>query len=347
MRRRPLHTRSEAVADRLLRRTLTGTGWTVIPKLPIDAVLQRDADELDREEWSLYTRGHFDFAVYPDDPDEQLAAFVIEFDGFGHDRPVQVRRDILKNRFCARAELPLLRLGPMDLREFERTTILEWIVERFVAWHDEQAERVRASQEAIERATDGLDPQAALELVQDDPGFDPSFWFDLEHPFPANARIAERLRARWDIRIDRGVMSYRDDEGTRGMLLEVGWGASGPRLGPASEFVTHRRTARLRSTSAPGRVLCERTAEAAFASAHRIGDPDDVRGLLSDPRSFIPLGAFPDLDWLSDRIDVLDLRWLPGTTPNDVVEELSLYLVLLEIERWCLGNLVERGRYAS
>lgn len=347
MRRRPLHTRSEAVADRLLRRTLTGTGWTVVPKLPIDAVLQREADELDRDEMSLYTRGHFDFAVYPDDPEEQLAAFVIEFDGYGHERPEQVRRDILKNRFCARAELPLLRLGPMDLRELDRTTVLEWIVQRFVAWDQEQHERVRASQAAIERATEGLDPQAAVELVQDDPAFDPSFWFDLEHPFPANGRIAERLRRRWDIRVDRGVMSDRDAEVDAALLLEVSWGSSGPRFGPVSEFVTHRRTARLRSTSAPGRVLCERTAEAAFASAHRIGDPDDIRGLLSDPRSFIPLGPFPDLQWLRERVEVLDLRWLPGTTPNDVVEQLSLYLVLLEIERWCLGNLVERGRYAS
>jgi hypothetical protein len=347
MRRRPLHTRSEAIADRLLRRTLTGTGWTVIPKLPIDAVLERDADELDREAMSLYTRGHFDFAVYPDDPDEQLAAFVIEFDGFGHDRPEQVRRDILKNRFCSRASLPLLRLGPMDLRELDRSTVLEWIVQRFVAWHAESDERVRAAQEAMARATEGLDPEVAVELVQDDPTFDPSFWFDLEHPFPGNARIAERLRARWDMRVDRSVLRYADTEGPTELVLECGRGASGPRVGPVSEFVTHRRTARLRTAGAPGRVLSEHTAEASFASAHRIGAPDDLRGLLSDPRSFNPLGPFPDLKWLSDRIEVLDLRWLPGTTPNDVVEQLSLYLVLLETERWCIQNLVERGRYAS
>jgi hypothetical protein len=101
-------------------------------------------------------------------------------------------------------------------------------------------------------------------------------------------------------------------------------------------------------------VLCEHAAEASFASAHRIGNAGDARDLLSDPRKFTLIGPFADLEWLSDRAEVLELRRLPGTTPNDVVEQLSLYLVLLETERWCLQNLVdtrsrpaERGRYAS
>lgn len=272
---------------------------------------------------------------------------MIEFDGFGHDQPEQVRRDILKNRFCSRASLPLLRLGAMDLREFDRSTVLEWIVQRFVAWHDESDERVRAAQDAMDRATEGLDPEVAMELVLDDPMFDPSFWFDLEHPFPGNARIAERLRERWGVRVDRSVLRYVDSEGPADLVLECGSGASGPRFGPVSEFVTHRRTARLRTTRAPGRVLCEHAAEASFASAHLIGKAGDARGLLSDPRKFTPIGPFADLEWLSDRAQVLELRWLPGTTPNDVVEQLSLYLVLLETERWCIRNLVERGRYAS
>src|SRR5438132_1677988 len=102
-------TAAEARAEQVLRRGLSGTGWTVALKLPIQVVLHKEAARLTREEFSLYTRGHFDFTVYGEDDHEP--AFAVEFDGFGHERPRQVQRDIIKNRLCAKANLALLRIG--------------------------------------------------------------------------------------------------------------------------------------------------------------------------------------------------------------------------------------------
>src|SRR6058998_3257134 len=88
VRRRPIVNMSEARAHRLLVRTLASTGWNVAIKPPVQAVLDKEHDELAMAEFRLYTQGHFDFAIYPED--EPLAAFAIEFDGFGHDRPDQI-----------------------------------------------------------------------------------------------------------------------------------------------------------------------------------------------------------------------------------------------------------------
>lgn len=100
--------------------------------MSIQSLLDKHDRRLSPQEFSLYLRGHFDFVVHRESDHEPEVA--IEFDGFGHDDPRQTERDIIKNRLCAVAGLPLLRIGGAELQVHEQVTILEWLLGRFIAW---------------------------------------------------------------------------------------------------------------------------------------------------------------------------------------------------------------------
>jgi hypothetical protein len=131
----------------------------------VQDVLEKQED-LRPDEFDLYSSGHFDFVVYGTTDD--MPAFALEFDGPSHGEPRQVERDVVKNRLCAAAQLPLLRLGVGALIEIEQVTILEWLLRRFVRW------------QCLLSETTG-------------PEFS-NRWFNyLENPFPPNLALAHRL----------------------------------------------------------------------------------------------------------------------------------------------------------
>src|SRR6185503_7196272 len=76
----------------------------------------------------------FDFVVYHSSND--IPVFALEIDGPSHESARQAGLDITKNRLCAKAELPLLRLG-MDVLDETAAVVLAWLVERFVVWQDQ------------------------------------------------------------------------------------------------------------------------------------------------------------------------------------------------------------------
>lgn len=134
MRVRRIATASEELAARIIRTVLGGTEWNVALKLPVQVAIDRGAQGLSADEFSLYTRGHFDFVVYREA--DHVPKFAVEFDGFGHETHRQIARDVIKNRFCAQAGLPLLRMGIAELGANAEIGALEWLVERFVAWEE-------------------------------------------------------------------------------------------------------------------------------------------------------------------------------------------------------------------
>jgi len=170
MRVQPITTAAEARAERVLRRSLSGTGWTVALKLPIQVVLNREAVRLTSEEFSLYTRGHFDFTVY--DEDNHEPAFVVEFDAFGHDKPRQIARDMIKNRLCAKADLPLLRIGIEHVTAEGQLSVLAWIADLFLSLlsddetADDEGVNPYAHDAPADAETPWLDPDTVVEKVR-------------------------------------------------------------------------------------------------------------------------------------------------------------------------------------
>jgi len=365
MRRRPLLNLSEGRAHRLLVRTLTSTGWNVAIKPPVQAVLDKEHDDLAMDEFRLYTQGHFDFAIYSED--DPLAAFAIEFDGFGHDQPDQIARDIIKNRLCARAALALLRVGSAELREIEQVTVLEWIVERFTEWHRERPEIERRIEEEVRR----LPPDDPI-LSQmrrtgfADPAYDSTFLFDLEHPFPPNAAVAERLRTRFGIRVDSSLLRYNDDAGIAAYALRLPRQIGGTEDGAVSEFATCERRGTVTRLAPTPTVIREVVGRARFAAAHKTKAPGPAGGSAPSTTVFPPPGvhgsgealrrwletlspgelqAFSEYQqWVMARITSLDMTWLPATSPDDIVEQLSLYDALRSVELWASRNLVDLRR---
>src|SRR2546425_6643673 len=115
-------------AERIIRRTLSDTQWVLSKERTIDSVIDKDR-HLSKEEFSLYSKGSFDFVVQHEEDDEP--DFAIEFDGPHHQGSIQAARDVIKNRLCHEAALPLVRIGFDELRERDEVSVLEWLVQRF------------------------------------------------------------------------------------------------------------------------------------------------------------------------------------------------------------------------
>jgi hypothetical protein len=97
-------------------------------------VLPVDNGRLDWGDKGYSLMAHFDFVVADADG---LAVLAIEFDGPRHSSdPVQIARDEKKDRICRNYALPLVRAGAAALRQADRRTFLQWLLEVWGAHHD-------------------------------------------------------------------------------------------------------------------------------------------------------------------------------------------------------------------
>jgi uncharacterized protein DUF2726 len=269
VRTRKLASRGEIAAHKIILRTLEGTGWYVFANFSVQQALDREDLLLSRAEFSLYTRGSFDFVVGDAEYDP---VFALEFDGYGHDDPRQVARDLIKNELCARAGLPLLRIGAEHLREHEETSILEWLCAAFVA-SERELDDVLAGDD-----DDDVDPAGGDEPPEGDEeldGLDDGLGepgAELEHPFPDIAIVATRLLERYGIGVGR-LSPLIVASGTQ-YVLQLQWPpALQPprfRIGPASEFVVSEVEFVVAKLDRPGDVLFTGLGRAEFASANRL-----------------------------------------------------------------------------
>jgi hypothetical protein len=132
MKKRPPMTASERATKAILDRTLARHGYRAYPQQPLAAVLEKEpGDRLSSREFEYFTRARLDFAIEKNN----VFTLAVEFDGLDHFwNPVVRERDKLKNRLCRLANLPLIRIGWDTIQTRERTSILEFILNRHLAW---------------------------------------------------------------------------------------------------------------------------------------------------------------------------------------------------------------------
>ncbi len=326
---KPLTNWSEAIVSEQLHGGLEGSPWHVAPHLAVRDVIELVDERLTPEELGIRERGHFDFAVYPSRRFDDPPSFVVEFDGPYHDDPEVAARDIAKNRLCKRARLPLLRLTQQDLTPLEQRTVVNWIAARFAAHRREMPALDRRCRAELER----LAPDD-LEMAIDSCDYDPGVLFDIDHPFPENRIIAERLWRRFGMR----TMLFRDSSAPARCGLEVSGWSTRTEDGRVSEFTICERRCSIRGGA---RELHTFTAAARMAGAHKVrraGRAGGTEGLHA------PMGSAAHLRWLRQRVEDLSCDWVPGAAPDEITQEISTYNAMHEAERWAAAYLDELPR---
>lgn len=192
MKRKKLFNTSAYKTSRILERVLNETGCRVYPELALSLVLDVDGDALSRQEKNTLNTGSFDFVVYNE---ESFPEFAVEFDGPDHQMYEKTKQaDIRKNLLCCKARLPLLRINDEFLTEYEKCSVLEYMVGRFVDWRNERERVAQEESDISERLT----ARGATEEEYDQM-MDPQIVWDLEHPFPASIDLAQTLHSIYGI----------------------------------------------------------------------------------------------------------------------------------------------------
>ncbi len=175
----------EAEVDSILKRRLTKEGYRILPKVKLSDALAKDRDDhLRQREFDYFTRAHLDFLVTR----LNMPVFGVEFDEAHHfldERTIE--NDVIKNQLCKQAELPLLRITSTEIEEEDQLTVLDYMLIRYVAWQREYPSIMQEIEDFANTIGPDYDPDhLAVDL-------DPSFHFDLRHPFPARHIVVERL----------------------------------------------------------------------------------------------------------------------------------------------------------
>jgi Protein of unknown function (DUF2726) len=182
--RRILYFREPEV-DSILQRQLAKEGYRIMPKVKFSEAIGKDRnDHLSPREFEYFTKANLDFLVAR----ENVPIFAVEFDGVDHFSDKRtIENDSIKNSLCKRAALPLLRITSSEIEQHDRLTILDYMLMRYVAWQKESPSIIEEIEEFAATIGPNHDPE---DLAVD---LDPSFHFDLRHPFPARDAVVERL----------------------------------------------------------------------------------------------------------------------------------------------------------
>ena len=194
---------SEYKSLEIIERVLKDSNYKVFPGLPLYEVFDNKNNEFSKEERRYIRDSTFDFVVFDEKSFPQLA---IEFDGPVHDIYEKKRlSDIKKNRICKKQGLCLLRIRDFHLRKYEKITILEYILLRFIRWNIEQEKLVQDMYDFFE----SLNEEEFEEYTSDgilDPSVDPTVIFDLRYPFPWIEDVKKRISNIYGIH-DRDIFS--------------------------------------------------------------------------------------------------------------------------------------------
>jgi very-short-patch-repair endonuclease len=327
MKKLRLLNRSEYLTDRVLRRALQGTSYSINAQVPLSKVIQREKGEtLSRAEKNFLNTSEIDFIVYDGDSLPQLA---IEFDGPAHEAyEDQQARDIRKNRLCRRAGLPLIRIGDIHLEEHDKTTLLEYIVTRYVCWQAEKDEILREISEYVTRL-----PEEELERLTEggvlDPEIDPTCIFDLRHPFPSTNERASKLYE------DFGIVSpHLDSESWQHAIQQ-------PRVlelcpvGAKTEYQGHHiqetrdyaLLERTRTADGPGYPSPIHQIQVSFRVRWTLPAVNDYDDSDAPMTYALKTGRFP-----------IAYQNVPGISMPQLAENFCDYVALKKIEDWARDN---------
>ncbi|MHB8089092.1 MAG: DUF2726 domain-containing protein [Anaerolineaceae bacterium] len=319
MKKRRLFNTSEYKAFVRLHEALEGEGFYIHPEMQIGKVLELGEDEtISSKERKTFTNAFFDFVVYNK---KLFPEFVIEFDGPRHQTEVKNRQaDIRKNRLCERADLPLLRIDDSLLSEYEKISLLGYLVKRFIAYRKKIDD---ISLEISERLSHSKD------VDYDDPWNDPGVVFDLYHPFPVTIEIAKRLYDSYQI-----VTSYIDAEIYHRATSKYphyefhGLKGSGP-IGEEHGELYARQidgTYRLEKhiQDSLGKYNQEIVHELSMKVNYRWG---------------VPTYEETDQKHL-ESLSSVHFQGLPGTSMSQLAEHFCDFLAIRQLEEWAHSNLI-------
>lgn len=323
---------SEGRTDALLCAALHDSGYQVFPRLKLGTVLQReDGETLAKRDRRFLESSELDFVVVNA---ETIPVFAVEFDGPHHQfDEKQTERDVRKNRLCDMGRLPLWRITDTELEDCDRYTILEFIVRRYLAWRNEADDIKREIAEYWE-TLDAAQREALTDGGIADPTIDPTFHFDIAHPFPRTKEVAKRLLE------EHGVVSLIAQPLLRAapkrqfrLFCDV-FAPSQLRF-DGHDLVTRCDYVISRSRSPFSGVM------SIASEADRKSSDVLTRGSL-DFRVWAYLPVVTDYDGSEAPFEYfirngkmpISFQELPGVTPHDIGETMSEYLGLREVEKW-------------
>jgi len=328
MNKRTLLMHREPQVEAILLRQLSNHGYRVYPKMALSDVIGKDRGEfLPQRDFEYLCRAHLDFVVAK----EHQPIFAVEFDGALHLTDPDTRsRDVIKNRLCRDAELPLLRISGAEIVPDERLTLLDYIVMRHVAWCNE----IDGIDSDIREFVEALGSNATFDNLELQ--CDAGFQFDLKHPYPGSLAVLDRL--------------WRD--------YRLAWeGDEFERCREASYLCTVQLF-RFDGDFRDGYHTCEmiprvwrngKPAVAMFESAVRVSVREWLPVALHVPSQGAVIVG-PGAVSLGEAMRQLDERvravWqprIPGADPINIAENYARHKGFRAIEQWAGGNLEEFG----
>lgn len=131
----------EAGADLMLQEYAAEWGYRVQLKMRLCDAIDAEGDVRNERERNFLRTSHLDFVLVAEDSLQPVLA--VEYDGSQHlTDPVQIARDQIKDRLCAAAGLPLLRIDSGYMRKSGK-----WRVLRYILWAHEMGKAFFAAQE--------------------------------------------------------------------------------------------------------------------------------------------------------------------------------------------------------
>jgi Protein of unknown function (DUF2726) len=332
MKTKPLFSRSEALVDSILARTLQGSGYRVFASVRLSDVLSKGPGEtLPPAEFNFFTRAHVDFVITTDDYQPQ-PVFGIEFDGPHHRERRQRERDIIKNRLCKKAGFPLLRIGADEIRTHDEVDLLSYMLDRFLSWEREYPEIIQH----IERISQEVAPAVLEHWIEEwDPALDPYFHFNCAHPFPGLKKVIMRLRSS-GVAVSR--LEVKPD--TRFLAL---WETVYLNCSKDDEFWGVRHRVVIRDIKVPGeKVIVEVVREAAVRAWLPLeASVPSVIPPLMEAKSLRELEEINSL-W-ERRLKGMWFPAIPGILPSDIAESFAEYLAFRAAEeQW--QTIMRHGR---
>lgn len=312
-----------------IRTALGDSGFRVLPRLPLEKVVQREKGErLSNADKKFLQTGELDFVIANA---EGYAEFAVEFDGPTHNLYEKKKRsDIRKNRICSVASLPLVRITDIHLKKHEKTTLLGYIVRRFISWQAEKDEIVSE----IEAYVSTLPENEFASLTEGgilDPSIDPGVLHNLRHPFPGIQKTAERLLSRFGI-VSLYLPVYKDEQARK----ENRWLEFTPQsLGWALEDCDHvlTRTYKLTENADVGtESICKTevwTVKVIFRCQWMLPIVEDYNPEEAPVEYLHRTGILP-----------VFFSSIPGSFWMQIAENFCDYLSLSMLEEWALENLV-------
>ena len=320
MKKRKLFNTSEYKTVIELRKAIEGTGFYIHPEMQVKKVIELEKHEvLSKKDKKTFDTASFDFAVYNS---ESLPEFVIEFDGPHHLTYRKKREaDIRKNRLCSLANLPLLRIDDTLLTKYEKVSLLRFVLIRFVAWKKKASSISREIEERLPYAS------SSSESDYYDPWNDPSFIFDINHPFPASTEVAERLLKSFSI-----ITSYIDDDTYHDSTSQWPYiefrkdRMGGGPIGDDARRVEHTYRLEKNSQSSSGKFVSEKL--------HELNIRVDYKWRL-------PTFDNADSNHVDETPSIL-FQGIPGTSMSELADHLCDFLALRKIEEWALHNSLNK-----